>query len=88
MAGDAGIELMAIAARHPFKTRRRGRFSARNDEVANVKGDRGQTASANYKSPFARKPQIPLAFVREESNGRDTLVDAQRPASYPPIGDR
>src|SRR5208337_3271504 len=32
MVGDAGIELMATAPWHPFKTRRRvARFSARND---------------------------------------------------------
>ena len=62
--GGCRNELMAIA-----------RFVA-----ANVKVARGQTEGANYKSLFARKPQISLAFVPLNSNGRDVLKGAQAPA--------
>ena len=47
------------------------------------KGGHGQTEGANYKSPFARKPQISLAFVPQKSNGRDALTGTQAPAGDP-----
>jgi hypothetical protein len=40
---------------------------------------RGQAGAANYETQIFRKPQIPLAFVRQESNGRDVLTGAQAP---------
>jgi hypothetical protein len=39
----------------------------------NFKGAYRRNASANPASLFAHKPQIPLAFVPEESNGYDVL---------------
>ena len=47
---------------------------------ANLKGDERRTGGANYDLPFARKPQIPLAFVPQESNGHDVLKGAPMPA--------
>jgi hypothetical protein len=59
-----GFELMAIAA------------SNRGISLVNFKGAYGRNASANPASLFARKSQIPLAFVPEESNGYDVLKGA------------
>jgi hypothetical protein len=50
--------------------------SNRGISLVNFKGSYGWNASANHLSLFARKPQIPLAFVPEESNGYDVLKGA------------
>ena len=59
---------------------RRGFHAEKRFVAANVKVARGQTEGANYQSLFARKPQISLAFVPLNSNGRDVLKGAQAPA--------
>jgi hypothetical protein len=53
-------------------------FAASNRGISpvNFKGAYGRNASANPASLCARKPQIPLAFVPEESNGYDVLKGA------------
>ena len=61
LVGDAGIELMAIAA---------WRLRIRRSSLANIKVSYGQIASANYVSTFVHKPQISLAFCLSKSNGR------------------
>ena len=87
---DAGIELMAIATWHPFKTRRRVADLVRETiDATNVKAARGQIEGANYESPFghlpfARKPQISLGFGPSKSNGRDLLKGARAPAGQTP----
>jgi hypothetical protein len=50
--------------------------SNRGISLVNFKRAYGRNASANHLSLFARKPQIPLAFVPEESNGYDVLKGA------------
>ena len=54
----------------------------KRSDAANVKVARGQFEGANYDSPFARKPQISLAFGPQESNGRDVALGClqDRPA--------
>ena len=69
---------MAIAAGIPSK--RGGAAEGERFVAANVKVARGQTEGANYELLFARKPQISLAFVPLNSNGRDVLKGAQAPA--------
>jgi hypothetical protein len=50
--------------------------SNRGISLVNFKGAYGRNASANHLSLFARKPQIQLVFVPEESNGYDVLKGA------------
>ena len=69
--GDAGIELMAIAAAIPSKRGGVSRISCeKRSDAANVKVK--LTALTTNCRP-ARKPQISLAFGPQESNGRDVL---------------
>jgi pimeloyl-ACP methyl ester carboxylesterase len=66
-----GFELLAIAVSH---------LRIPGFSLANLKGDVRQTGGANYDLSFACKPQIPLAFVPQESNGHDVLKAVQAPA--------
>ena len=62
-----GFELMAIAA---WRLRIEG-FRQRISKVLTAERE-----ALTMMSLFARKPQISLAFVPQESNGRDVLKGA------------
>jgi hypothetical protein len=75
---------MTIAARRPFKTSVALRiWRVRRFRGGKLNGAHGQSPSANNETQFARKPQISLAFITQESNGRDVLKGAH--ARYPPM---